>query len=74
MDPCQSCGINVPTDTADSDGLGISADQCYISAGWGSTMDKSKRLVAVKCSNGSYGISERTYGLEPHPCQVGRWF
>lgn len=58
------------TDTSDSDGLGLSADQCYLPAGWGSVIDKNQRLVAAQCRNGSFGVSDRTYGLEPHPCQV----
>lgn len=69
LDPCRSCGVNVPTDTTDSDGLGVSVDQCYLPPGWGS-VDKTGRLVASRCNNGSYGASERTYGVEAYPCQV----
>lgn len=32
---CTSCGTNVLTDTTDTGGLGLSADQCYIPPGWG---------------------------------------
>ena len=70
LEPCKSCGANMLTDTSDSDGLGLSADQCYLPAGWGSVIDKNQRLVAAQCRNGSFGVSDRTYGLEPHPCQV----
>ena len=70
LEPCRSCGVNISTDTSESDGLGISADQCFIPPGFGSVLDKSQRLVTVRCSNGSYGVSERTYGLEAHTCQV----
>lgn len=70
LEPCRSCGVNIATDTSESNGLGISADQCFIPPGFGSGRDKSQRLVAVRCSNGSYGVSERTYDLEAHPCHV----
>lgn len=68
LEPCKSCGVNVSTDTSETDGLGVSADQCFIPAGFGSVLDKSKRLVAVRCSKGTYGVSERTFGQEARPC------
>jgi hypothetical protein len=72
LTPCQSCGANVLTDTSDSDGLGTSPDSCYIPAGWGSVVNARKQLIAVQCGNGSFGVPDRTYGLDPHPCQVRR--
>lgn len=60
------------TDTSNSGGLGVSADSCYIPAGWGSVLDnKTKHLVAMRCRNGSYGAAETIYGTNSHPCQVG---
>lgn len=70
LTPCTACGVNVLTDTSDSDGLGISPDQCYIPAGWGSIVNSHKQLVAAQCGNGSFGVPDRSYGQEPHPCQV----
>lgn len=53
LNPCKSCGSNVLTDTNPSDGLGLSADQCYIPPGWGASFnDATKQLVAYKCNNG----------------------
>jgi hypothetical protein len=63
----------VLTDTNLTDGLGVSPDQCFVPAGWGSIIDAKKRLMAIRCSKGSYGVAERTYGLEARPCQVGRY-
>lgn len=69
---CQSCGVNVLTDTNASDGLGTSVDQCYIAPGWGASFSTdTQQLMAFKCNNGSYGVAERTYGVDSRPCKVG---
>lgn len=70
--PCVSCGTSVLTDTSATNGLGLSADQCYIPAGWGSQVDASGRLVARQCLLGKYGAPEAIYGVAARPCQVGR--
>lgn len=71
LDTCKTCGINVLTDTYASNGLGLSVDQCFIPPGWGATFSTdSQQLMAFKCNNGSYGVAERTYGLEARPCKV----
>jgi hypothetical protein len=68
---CKACGVNVLTDTNPSDGLGLSADRCYSPPGWGAAInDVNKQLVAYKCNNSSFGVAERTYGLEARPCKV----
>jgi hypothetical protein len=68
---CQSCGVNVLTDTNAFDGLGLSADQCYLPPGWGSMFDATaKQLVAYRCNNGTYGVATRIYGVEARPCTV----
>lgn len=71
LDACKSCGVNVLTDTNAFEGLGLSVDQCYLPPGWGASFDATtKKLVAYKCNNGSYGVAARTYGVEPRPCMV----
>lgn len=71
LEPCKSCGVNVLTDTNFFDGLGLSVDQCYIPPGYGAAYaSDSQQLVAYECNNGSYGVAERTFGVEPRPCKV----
>jgi hypothetical protein len=48
----------------------MSADQCYILQGWGSTVNAAGRLVAKPCVGSNYGASEQIYGVAAHPCQV----
>lgn len=74
LDACTSCGVNVLTDTNASDGLGLSVDMCYIPPGWGAAYTSgTKQLTAYKCNNGTYGVQERTYGVDPRPCKVCCW-
>jgi hypothetical protein len=71
LDQCKSCGKNVLSDTTSTDGLGLSPEQCYIPAGWGTEYEPSSRqLVAQKCRNGKYGNHEDVYGLGATPCKV----
>lgn len=67
---CTSCGTNFDTDTSATNGLGLTADQCFIEAGWGSSKDSTGKLVAKLCQNGHYGASDRIYGNSSHPCLV----
>jgi hypothetical protein len=73
LDQCKSCGKNVLSDTTNTDGIGLSAEQCYIPAGWGTEYDPaSRQLIANRCSNGTYGSPEALYGLGASPCKVRR--
>lgn len=65
---CASCGTNYQTDTSATNGLGLTADQCFILAGWGSAKDSAGKLVAKLCVAGRYGVSDRTYGNVSRPC------
>lgn len=67
-EPCVSCGVNFR-----SPGQAMSAQQCYIPAGWGSKQSwKEGGLVATKCMRGMYGASQPVYGTtRKRPCQVG---
>jgi hypothetical protein len=58
------------TNTDATGGLGLSVDQCYLPAGWGSSMNSAGKLVAKACVKGRYGASEDIYGISPRPCQV----
>lgn len=69
--PCVSCGISISTNVTYTDGLGISSDQCFIPAGWGSTLvGTTKQLVAKPCKAGTFGTGDVIMGIVPHPCQV----
>jgi hypothetical protein len=106
LEPCQSCGMGLLTDTSNTEGLALSSDQCYLAPGFGSVADATQQqLVASKCDNGAcwcgsrrlhraqslwihaahphacpapillagtYGSSEKTYGLVARPCSVRR--
>jgi hypothetical protein len=66
--PCVSCGVNFRSAVG-----ATSAQQCYITPGWGSVAarDGSRTLVARKCFHGLYGGSHAQYGnTKRHPCQV----
>ena len=75
-DTCISCGDGLLTDPVPA----TSSDNCYLPPGFGSKLNTNSstavnstevpQLVAERCSNGTYGSCSRSYGLEPHPCQV----
>lgn len=76
LDPCKSCGKGVLSDPTSTDGLGLSSEQCWILAGWGSSYDPvARQLVATRCGKGTYGSPEAVYGLGAAPCKVctGSW-
>jgi hypothetical protein len=67
---CVSCGVKFKTDGSLP---ATSAQQCYLPQGWGSVRarDGSRSLIARKCSNGMYGISQAQHGITKRlPCKV----
>lgn len=75
LNPCVSCGIGFLTDPAPA----TMVDHCYLPPGYGSKRQMSdgsvdaaalKDLAAIRCLNGTYGLSDRRYGVEAMPCQV----
>lgn len=71
LSPCVACGVDISTDVSETNGLGLSSEQCITPAGWGTTISAiTKKLRAAPCRNGKFGSDSPTYGIHPSPCQV----
>lgn len=81
---CTACGAGILSAPTDIDELGGGNDtsklvagssfSCYIEAGWGMVpagvaADQTLQYTAVECSNNTYGVANRTYGLQSTPCK-----
>lgn len=81
---CTACGAGILSDLTDIDELGGGNDtsklvagssfSCYIEAGWGMVpagvaADQTLQYSAMECSNNTYGVANKTYGLQSTPCK-----
>eukprot|EP00775_Hariotina_reticulata_P008849 gene8849-9028_t len=78
---CTPCGENIVSALTDIDEMNSGDDptklvagspaSCYIEAGWGMTPVplQINQWRANLCANNSYGVENRTYGLQQSPCK-----
>ncbi|WIA16345.1 hypothetical protein OEZ85_013043 [Tetradesmus obliquus] len=80
---CTACGVGILSALTDIDELGGGNDtsklvagssfSCYIEAGWGmvpaGVVNNTLQYSAVECSNNTYGVANKTYGLQSTPCK-----
>jgi hypothetical protein len=84
---CTSCGAGIlseATDIDERDGgndttklVAGSSFSCWIPAGWsmfasGVNEDLTLQYSARVCTNNTYGVANKTYGLQATPCKVSR--
>jgi hypothetical protein len=83
---CTACGAGIlseATDIDERDGgnntdklVAGSSFSCWIPAGWGMVPtgvindDNTLQYAATVCANNTYGVANKTYGLQSTPCKV----